>query len=227
MKVLIGCEHSGIVREAFRKRGHDAWSCDLLPCEDESLFHFQCDVREVINDGWDLAIFHPDCTYVCGSGLHWNHRREGRIFKTCEAVGFFRFLWNCKIPKIAIENPVGILSTLVCKPTQTIQPYQFGHDASKATCLWLKGLPKLEPTQFIAPRIVNGKKRWGNQTDSGQNKLPPSEDRWKLRAKTYEGIADAMAMQWGEYERWQTARGWTKTRLQKRNDGYVLPANAG
>lgn len=199
LNVLVACEFSGVVRRAFRDRGHNAWSCDLLPSDDDSPFHYKEDIRDVLVDpvGWDLMIAHPPCKYLCGSGLHWNGRRPGRQAETDKAIEFFRMIHDSPIPMIAIENPIGIISTAIRKPDQIIQPYQFGHDASKATCLWLKGLPKLRPTSMIEPRIVNGKKRWANQTDSGQNRLGPSEDRWKERSRTYEGIAEAMADQWG------------------------------
>lgn len=197
MRVLVACEYSATVREAFRSAGHYALSCDLLPTEVDGP-HYQGDVRDIINDGWDLMIAHPPCTYLCSSGLHWNKRVEGRAAKTEEALEFVQFLLDAPIPRIALENPIGCIGTRIRKADQTIQPWQFGHDASKATCLWLKGLPVLQPTDLVAPRIVNGKKRWGNQTDSGQNRLPPSEDRWKIRSETYTGIAEAMAKQWGE-----------------------------
>lgn len=194
-RILVACEYSGRVRDAFRKLGHDAWSCDLLPAETPSPYHYQCDLREVLDKGWDMLIAFPDCTFVCGSGIHWNDRGRGWE-RTEAAVEFFRMLWEQPIPYIALENPIGILSKRICKPTQIIQPHQFGDDASKATCLWLKNLPSLSPTKHIAPRIVGGKKRWANQTDSGQNRLGPSDDRWKERSRTYQGIADAMADQW-------------------------------
>jgi hypothetical protein len=159
--------------------------------------HYQGDVRDVIGDGWDLMVAHPPCTYLCSSGLHWNKRRPERAQQTAEALDFVRMLLDAPIERIALENPIGCISTQVRKPTQTIQPWQFGHDASKATCLWLKNLAPLTPTQTIAPRMVDGRKRWANQTDSGQNRLPPSADRWKIRSETYQGIADAMAAQWG------------------------------
>lgn len=197
MKVLIACEQSGVVRRAFRKRGHDAWSCDLLPAEDNSKFHHQCDVREILNDYWDLMIAHPDCTYLCSSGLHWNGRVPGRSAKTEEALDFVIELMNAPVKKKALENPVGCISTRIRKADQYIQPYMFGHDASKKTGLWLENLPLLIKTKYIPPRRVNGKPRWANQTDSGQNRLGPSEDRWKERARTYEGIGNAMAEQWG------------------------------
>lgn len=193
--MLVACEFSGTVREAFARRGWDAWSCDLLPTEQPGQ-HIQGDVLEVLNDGWDLMIAHPPCTYLSSSGLHWNKRVPGRAEKTEQALDFVRELLNAPIPKIALENPIGCISTRIRKPTQTIQPHQFGHDASKATCLWLKNLPPLVPTQHVQPRIVNGRPRWANQTDSGQNKLGPSADRWAVRSLTYPGIAEAMAAQW-------------------------------
>lgn len=196
MKVLIACEYSGNVRDAFRRLGHDAWSCDLLPSETNGP-HYQCDVREILDKGWDLMVAHPPCTYLCSSGLHWNKRRPERAKLTEEALEFVQFLMDVPIPKIAIENPIGCISTRIKRPSQTIQPWQFGDDASKSTCLWLKNLPLLTPTKLVEPRIVNGKKRWANQTDSGQNKLAPSETRWKERSVTYAGIAEAMAKQWG------------------------------
>lgn len=196
MRVLIACEYSGTVRDAFAAKGHDAWSCDLLPTEKPGK-HYQGDIIDVLHDGWDLMIAHPPCTFLCSSGLHWNKKRLERAQMTLDALSFVRLLLDAPIPKIALENPVGAISTQIRKPDQTIQPYQYGHDASKATCLWLKNLPPLRPTEYIEPRIVDGKPRWGNQTDSGQNKLPPSKDRWKIRSETYQGIADAMANQWG------------------------------
>lgn len=197
MRVLIACEYSGTVRDAFRAMGHDAWSCDLLATDADPAFHYQGDVSDIINDGWDLMVAHPPCTYLCSSGLHWNKRVPGRAQLTEDALDFVRFLLEAPIPRIALENPIGCISTRIRKPDQTIQPWQFGHDASKATCLWLKNLPKLTPMNIVEPRIVGGKKRWANQTDSGQNRLPPSDDRWKIRSETYAGIAKAMAGQWG------------------------------
>lgn len=196
MKILVACEYSGTVRDAFIARGHEAISCDLLPTDVEGP-HYEGDLFDIINDGWDLMIAHPPCTYLCSSGLHWNKRTPGRQELTDEALEFVQRLLDAPIGKIALENPIGCISTKIRKPSQIIQPWQFGHDASKATCLWLKGLPLLTPTQLVEPRIVDGKKRWANQTDSGQNKLPPSEDRWKIRSETYRGIAEAMASQWG------------------------------
>lgn len=172
-------------------------SCDLLPTDSPGPHH-QGNVIDILDDGWDLMIAFPPCTYLCSSGLHWNKRVPGRQEKTDEALAFVRALLEANIPKIGLENPVGCISSQIRKPDQFVQPYEFGDDASKRTCLWLKGLPKLTPTRYIEPRIVNGKKRWGNQTDSGQNRIGPSEDRWKLRSLTYQGIADAMAEQWSQ-----------------------------
>jgi hypothetical protein len=197
MRVLIACEYSGRVREAFRARGHDAWSCDLLPADDGSPYHYTQDVLPLLTGDWDMLIAFPPCTYLCSSGLHWNTRRPERALLTKDALDFVRALLDAPIPKIALENPVGCISTRIRPYDQKIQPYQFGEDASKQTCLWLKNLPHLQPTRYVEPRMVNGKPRWGNQTDSGQNRLGPSEDRWKIRSMTYQGIADAMARTWG------------------------------
>jgi hypothetical protein len=197
MRVLIACEYSATVRDAFRARGHDAWSCDLLPTEKDPAWHYEGDVFDIIMDDWDLMIAHPPCTYLCSSGLHWNKRIPGRDALTDEALEFVEKLLGADIPKIALENPIGRIGTAIRSADQIIQPHWFGHDASKATALWLKGLPKLVGTQFIEPRVIDGKNRWANQTDSGQNRLGPSDDRWKIRSATYHGIADAMADQWG------------------------------
>lgn len=195
MKILVACERSGVVRQAFRTRGHDAWSCDLAPAEDESSFHIQGDVLPVLCSDWDMVIAHPPCTYLSVSGLHWNTRRPERAAQTESAAKFFMVFTNLCC-KWAIENPVGCMSRLYRKPDQIVQPYMFGEDASKTTCLWLYGLPPLFPTRRIPGRLVNGRERWGNQTDSGQNKLAPSANRATLRSRTYEGIAEAMANQW-------------------------------
>ncbi len=194
MRVLVGCEFSGVVRDAFLERGHDAWSCDLLPCEADPSRHIQGDVLPVLEDGWDLAIFHPPCQYLSGSGMHWTTRgmRDRRL--TDEALDFVARLFCAPIPHIALENPVGIISSRIRKPDQVIQPWFFGDDASKKTCLWLKNLPLLTDTNRLPG---DGKTRRANQTPSGQNKLGPSKDRWKLRSATYPGIANAMAEQWG------------------------------
>lgn len=168
-------------------------SCDVLPTEAPGP-HYQGDIRDVLADGWDLMVAHPPCTYLASSGLHWNARRPERALLTEQAVAFVRLLASAPIPRIAIENPIGALSTRWRKPDQIIQPWQFGHDASKATCLWLQGLPALVPTDVLPGGRTA---RRGNQTASGQNKLAPSPDRWKLRSLTYPGIARAMAAQWG------------------------------
>ena len=239
MKVLIACEYSGRVRDAFLAQGHDALSCDLLP-SDVPGPHYQGDVFDILYDNnWDLLIAHPPCTYLCSSGLHWNKRTPGRQVLTDESLAFVRRLLSAPIRHIALENPIGCISSQIRKPEQTIQPWQFGENASKSTCLWLKNLPPLVPTDIIEPRWVccgmplpegvgrygcancNGDKkalpRWANQTDSGQNKLPPSEDRWKIRSETYHGIANAMAQQWSRH---------IETDLQRRvasNSGNTQP----
>lgn len=196
MRVLVACESSGVVRDAFSALGHEATSCDLLPSSAPGS-HVVGDVKDILNDGWDLLIAHPPCTYLSVSGMHWTARGLRDPALTDNALDFVRLLMQSPIEKIAIENPVSVISTRIRKPDQIIQPYQFGHDASKKTCLWLKNLAPLTPTKFIPPRIVNGKARWSNQTDSGQNRLPPSADRWKKRSETYAGIAAAMADTWG------------------------------
>ena len=180
MKVLVACEFSGIVRDAFKARGHDAWSCDLLPTEQEGQ-HIQGNVLDYLV-GWDLMIAHPPCTHLAVSGARWfkDKRQE-----QADALDFVRALLDAPIPRIALENPVSVISTKIRKPDQIIQPWQFGHGETKATCLWLKGLPPLTPTDVVAGR------------ENRVHRLPPGKDRWKLRSVTYQGIADAMAMQWG------------------------------
>lgn len=197
MRVLVACEYSGAVRDAFISGGHEALSCDLLPTDSPGPHH-QGDVREILGDGWDLMVAHPPCTYLSVSGMHWTTRGMRDPKLTDDALDFVRLLMDAPIERIAIENPVSVISSRIRKPDQVITPYQFGHDASKKTCLWLKNLQPLQPTQYVEPRMVNGKPRWGNQTDSGQNRLGPSADRWKERSKTYAGIAQAMADQWGK-----------------------------
>lgn len=195
MRVLVACEYSGTVRRAFAALGHDAWSCDLLPADDRSPNHIQGDVLPIAGRGdWDLMIAHPPCTYLSVSGLHWNKRTIGRAEKTEAALDFVRQLLAAPIPKIALENPVSCISSRIRKPDQIVQPWHFGDDASKKTCLWLKNLERLVSSN---PLPGNNKTRRANQTASGQNKLGPSPDRWKLRSKTYPGIAAAMAQQWG------------------------------
>lgn len=199
MRVLVACETSGAVRNAFRKLGHSAYSCDVLPEDEHSGYHIMADALDVLKYGkWDLLIAHPPCTYLSVSGMHWTTRGLRDPQLTEDALAFVRAFMDADVDKICIENPVSVISSRIRKPDQIIQPWQFGHDASKKTCLWLKNLPTLQSTKLIEPRMVNGKARWSNQTDSGQNKLPPSADRWKLRSKTYQGIADAMAEQWSK-----------------------------
>lgn len=182
MKILVACEFSGTVREAFRRKGHDAFSCDILPCELGPSYHYECDIFEVIeSESWDLMVAHPPCTHLAVSGARWwkDKKKEQE-----EAISFVRRLMTCDIPKIAIENPIGILSTAICKPTQIIQPWMFGHGETKATCLWLKNLSPLIPTNIVEgrePRI---------------HRMPPGPNRWKERSRTYKGIAEAMAEQW-------------------------------
>jgi hypothetical protein len=192
MRIIIGCEFSGVVRNAFAGHGHDAWSYDLLPSESTGN-HIQDDILNHLDDDWDLAIFHPDCTYLCSSGLHWNKRRPGRADLTAQALAFVKKLMDAPIKRICIENPIGCISTRIRKPDQIIQPWQFGHPESKATCLWLKGLPLLIPTNALDLPACGF---WENQTASRQNKLAPCPDRWKSRARTYNGIAEAMSKQW-------------------------------
>lgn len=196
MKILVACEYSGRVRDAFIKNGHEALSCDLLPTDSPGP-HYQGDVRDILGDGWDIMIAHPPCTYLSVSGMHWTKRGLRDPQLTEDALDFVRLLLDAPIPRIALENPISVISSRIRKPDQIITPYQFGHDASKKTCLWLKNLPPLKQTDYVEPRIIDGKPRWGNQTDSGQNKLAPSADRWKIRSETYPGIAAAMADQWG------------------------------
>jgi hypothetical protein len=196
-RVLVACETSGAVREAFARRGWEAWSVDPLPTTvPGNHFLNTLENLEIEPGEWDLLIAHPPCTYLCSSGLHWNHRRPGRAELTERALAFVRYIMALPVPRYCIENPIGCISTRIRKPDQIIQPHQFGEDASKATCLWLKGLPDLRHTETVEPRWVAGKPRWANQTDSGQNRLSPSADRWSKRSATYPGIAAAMAAQW-------------------------------
>ncbi len=185
LRVLIACEYSGTVRDAFVALGHDAWSCDLLESEKPGN-HIVADVLGLLNRsfGWDIMIGHPPCTHLAVSGARWFPEKQE---EQKEALDFVRALLSAPIPHIAIENPVSIISTKICKPSQCIQPYHFGHGETKRTCLWLKNLPKLQYTN-----IVEGREQriW---------KLPPGPDRWKERSRTFQGIADAMAKQWSEY----------------------------
>lgn len=199
MRVLVACEFSGVVREAFRKRGHDAWSCDLLPTEAPGQ-HFCGDVKGLLGKRWDLMIAHPPCTYLTNAGVRHLHdsvtSKNGnktkvvgseRWVKMFEAAEFFRALWNAPIPKIAIENPVphGYAAMLIGRYTQLVQPWMFGHGETKATCFWLKNLPPLEPTKYVTGRYAR------------VHMTSPGPNRWKERSRTYQGIADAMAEQWG------------------------------
>ena len=228
MRVLVACEYSGRVRDSFSKLGWDAWSCDFEPTETVGQ-HYQGDVKDMLTEHWDLMIAHPPCTYLSVSGMHWTTRglRDPKL--TEDALDFVKLLMNANISSIAIENPISVISTRIRKPDQIIQPWQFGENASKKTCLWLKNLPKLiiDSTKIVAPRgwdkvqctelekkegfvytSVDGilfsaesfrKPVWANQTDSGQNKLTPSAARWKERSRTYQGIASTMADQWNSY----------------------------
>lgn len=193
MRVLVACEYSGRVRDAFLAKGHDAWSCDLLPT-DRPGPHYEGDVRDLLDGEWDLMIAHPPCTHLASSGSRWFKDKQ---LEQAEALTFVRTLLEAPISRICLENPVSVISTRVRKPDQIIQPWMFGHDASKKTCLWLKNLPLLEPTAVVEPRLVNGRPRWGNQMDSGQNRLGETKNRWKVRSETYQGVAEAMADQWG------------------------------
>lgn len=181
LRVLVACEYSGTVRDAFIARGHDAMSCDLLPTERPGP-HYEGNVFDVIGDGWDLMIAHPPCTHLAVSGARWfNHKQV----EQAQALDFVRRLLDAAIPRIALENPVSIISSRIARPAQVIQPWQFGHGETKATCLWLKGLPLLTPTNIVEGR------------EQRIHRLPPGPDRWKERSCTFQGIADAMADQWG------------------------------
>jgi site-specific DNA-cytosine methylase len=182
VRVLVACEFSGVVRRAFDAAGHSAWSCDLLPSEDDSPWHRQQDVRELLDMEWDLMIAHPPCTHLAVSGSRWFKDKQA---EQAEALAFVQTLMDAPIPRIAIENPISIISSRIRKPDQIIQPWQFGHGETKATCLWLKGLPKLQPTNIVEGR------------EARVHKMPPGPNRWKERSRTYEGIAQAMAAQWG------------------------------
>jgi hypothetical protein len=185
MKILVACEYSGTVRDAFLRLGHDAISCDILPSDTEGP-HYQGDVLDIIDNGFDMMIAHPPCTHLAVSGArHFAAKRANGLQQ--KAIDFVRILMDSNIYKIAIENPISIISTAIRKPDQIIHPWQFGHGETKSTCLWLRNLPLLVPTDIVdgrEPRI---------------HRLPPSPDRWKIRSRTYQGIADAMAEQWGNH----------------------------
>lgn len=181
MKILVACEYSGIVRDAFLARGHDAMSCDLLPTDVPGP-HYQGDVFDIIDDGWDLMIAHPPCTHLAISGARWFKDKQQ---EQAQALDFVRQLLDVSIPRIALENPISIISSRIRKPDQIIQPWQYGHGETKATCLWLKNLPLLKPTN-----IVDGR-------EARVHRMSPSPNRWKERSRTYGGIANAMAAQWG------------------------------
>jgi hypothetical protein len=195
MRVLIACEFSGVVRRAFRARGHDAWSCDLLPAEDDSPYHFQIDVLRVLErDTFDLIIAHPPCTYLTRSGWHWVNKPDCAVHPlkgkprrqaATKAAEFFMWLLGLDIPRICVENPMPIIHVNLPAPTQSIQPWQFGHGEVKKTCLWLKNLPPLQPTNIVEGR------------EAKVHRASPGPNRWKERSRTFEGIAAAMAEQWG------------------------------
>lgn len=195
MKVLVACEFSGTVRDAFLRKGHDAVSCDILPTESPGP-HYHGDVLDIINDGWDLLIAHPPCTYLSNSGVMWLYKQEGRWEKMKDGALFFKKLLEADIPRIAVENPIMhkyAKEIIGSHQSQVIQPYMFGHLEQKATCLWLKGLPTLNPTDDVKEEMMKLPKRQRERL----HYLPPSKDRWKIRSKTYQGIAEAMADQWG------------------------------
>jgi len=205
MKVLVACEFSGVVRNAFRKLGHNAWSCDILDSEDNSQFHIKDDILNHLNEEWDLMIGHPPCTYLSNAGIGWfNEEKYGekarqRAILRLDAHDFVMKLYNSPIPRICVENPTGWLNSHWRKPDQIIQPYQFGDEESKRTCLWFKNLPPLIHTKVVKPKIYayykNGKKK--GQPIYGTSYMKFAADRWKERSRTFQGIADAMATQWG------------------------------
>ena len=185
MRVLIACEYSGRVRDAFSRRGHDAWSCDLLECEADPQWHLQQPVEDVLTDGWDLMVAHPPCTHLAVSGSRHFHRKQR---EQAEALDFVRLLMDSPIPRWCIENPVSIISSAIRPPDQIIQPWQFGHGETKATCLWLQNLPRLRSTDVVEGR------------EPRVHMMPPGPNRWKERSRTFEGVADAMGEQWGVRE---------------------------
>ena len=198
MKILVACEYSGRVRSAFRGMGHDAWSCDLLAAEDDSSYHIHGDVLSVLNHNWDLMVAHPPCTYLTNSGVSWLHKRPERWELLNDGAAFFKALLNAPIPKIAIENPImhGYAKELIggVKQSQVIHPWMFGHAEQKATCLWLKNLPLLMPTNNVKAQMM----QLPDNERQRLHYLPPTPDRWKERSRTFTGIANAMAEQWGD-----------------------------
>ncbi len=195
MKVLVACEYSGTVRNAFLERGHDAWSCDFEPAETLPERHYQCDVLTLFDLGWDLMVAHPPCERICVSGARWKYEKEGWVEEQEQAIDLVKALLNAPIHKIALENPVGIISSRIRKPDQIIQPYMFGHGETKATCLWLKNLPKL--VHIKERDLFNEVPTWVSGRENRVHKLPPSPERKKQRAWRYTNIAEAMANQWG------------------------------
>lgn len=201
MRVLVACEFSGVVREAFRRRRHDAWSCDILEAEDNSPYHLQGDVLNYIDNDWDLMVAHPPCTYLTVAGARWFYHPDDKHLPYEErrphpkypfrrqqqedALNFVRTLMNAPIEKIAIENPISVISSRIRKPDQIIQPWMFGHGETKQTCLWLKNLPKLVPTNIVEGR------------DNKIHMMPPGPERWRERSRTFTGIGEAMGEQWG------------------------------
>jgi len=182
MRVLVACEYSGRVRDAFRRRGHFAMSCDLLECEADAEFHYQGPVQDIINDDWDLMVAHPPCTHLAVSGSRHFYRKQR---EQAEALDFVRFLMDSPIERWCIENPVSVISSVIRPPDQIIQPWEYGHGETKATCLWLKNLPKLRATDYVEGR------------EPKVHRMPPGPDRWKERSRTYLGVAEAMGDQWG------------------------------
>lgn len=197
MRILVACEFSGRVREAFRRLGHDAWSCDLLPSDDNSPYHLIGDVRGLLNDEWDLIIAHPPCTYLTNAGVSWLHKRPERWEKMREGAELFKEILDAPAQYICVENPIihkYAVEIIGRRQDQVLQPWMFGHMERKATCLWLKGLPKLSPTDNVKEQMLKLPKN----VQQRLHYLPPSKDRWKLRSTTYQGIADAMAQQWSQ-----------------------------
>lgn len=188
MRVLVACEYSGRVRDAFRKHGHDAWSCDLLECEADPRWHYQCPVEELLHDGWDLMVAHPPCTYLANTGMMWTLKGLRDPQLTEDALSFVRLLMDAPIDRWCIENPVSIISSRIRPCDQIINPWQHGNDEDKKTCLWLKNLPRLRPSKIV------------KSVGSRIHKMPPGPDRWKERSRTYLGVAAAMGDQWGNRE---------------------------